>query len=139
MRFADVFLRLGLCLVSWMVLFGYALWVLILPKLPCTAGETSLWLVLLYATPMLLLFCFLLPTSRALPAVHPSIRWLAPPLALLSAFAFSTIYYAFSEFTFGSGQPCGITSRAWAAVWAPIHSALLLLLLGQLWRIWRAP
>lgn len=139
MRFAEIFLRLGLCLVAWMVLFGYALWIMLLPKLPCTAGETSLWLVLLYAAPMILLFSLLLPTSRALPAVHQSIRWLAPPLSLFIAFALRTIYYAFAEFTLGTSQPCGFTSEFWSAAWAPIHAALLLFLLWQLLRIWRAP
>ena len=139
MRFAEVFLRLGVSLVGWMVIFAYLLWLLVLPQVPCSPGEPSLWAVLLGATPVVALFALLLPSSRRLPGVHDVLRYAALPTLLLAALGLRIAGTALLDNTLGDARVCGLASQFWSSAWAPIQLGMLLFIALQAWRCFRPP
>ncbi|MEM6708805.1 MAG: hypothetical protein AAF648_08470 [Pseudomonadota bacterium] len=136
MRFAEVFLRLGLSLVAWMVLFAYALWLMVVPQAACRADEVPLSLVLLYALPLVGIMLALLPASRKLPGVHDTLRWLAVPLGLLTLLAVIALVRSLEALTV---PPCSTGSPLLDRFWVPVHLVTCAVLLVQAVRIFRTP
>jgi hypothetical protein len=129
MRLAEVFLRLGLALVAWLLLAAHMLWLAVLGRLECGTETTELYLVLLGMTPLTLAAGFGIRASRALPEIHALLKWLAVPLLLLLPLALSTVWAALGSATLGSEPLCGIAPRQGRHVaWAPVQLALMVLL-----------
>lgn len=134
MRFAEVFLRLGVALVGWLVIIAYLLWLAIVPQTPCNGDEASLWQVLLYAVPVVLMFAALLNASQQIPAIHETLRWLSVPALLLSLLAARTLFATFMSSTLGTEPVCGLSQTGWSSLWAPVHALVFMVLAVQFWR-----
>ena len=57
MRFSEVFLRLGVSLVSWIVLYAYLLWLAVAGKVGCGPDGDEVFRLLLGLAPLGLFEC----------------------------------------------------------------------------------
>ncbi|MEM7220544.1 MAG: hypothetical protein AAF515_19440 [Pseudomonadota bacterium] len=138
---ADIFLRLGVTLVAFMVIIGHLLWLSILPQIDCSADGSELWRALFWMAPLTLTFALLLLVSRKLPSIVQSIKFACVPVALLLPLALYGILPTLSASSIG-GQPicaevAGYTSLLWERSWAPAQLFLVFVIAVQVWRYWR--
>ena len=138
---ADIFLRLGITLVAFMVIIGHLLWLAILPQIDCATDGAELWSALFWMSPLTLAVALLLLVSRKLPSIVQSLKFGCVPIALLLPLALYGILPTLGASTIG-GQPicaevAGYSSLLWERSWAPAQLFLVLVITVQTWRYWR--
>lgn len=142
MRLAEVFLRLGLALVAWMILYAHMLWLAVTPRIPCGDEGAELHGVLLGLIPLTLLIGPLILSTRPLGDVHAMLRWLAAPLVAIAPFSLYAAWQVFSRVQADGQAICGSgIAPAWQAWWGPVQGLVILyvgLLLAFAWKRTRA-
>lgn len=139
MRLTEIFLRLGSSLVGWMMLGAYVLWLAAAGRIACDGDPDSLYLLLLYAAPVAVIFTQMTKLTRTIPYVHRTMRWIAVlPLLLLPGAAMTIYGAARSAYTDGSG-PCGTgDASVWFHTWPVVQLAAVIVCTGIVVRSWRA-
>ncbi|NIL95487.1 MAG: hypothetical protein GTO71_13895 [Woeseiaceae bacterium] len=124
MRFAEVFLRLGITLVAWMMLFTYALWLAAAHVVECGPDGDELYRLLLGLAPFTVAFAFAIRVTRPFADIHSMLRWLGAPLGLLLLLGLRTIWSVLSQVNIGAVALCGADEPAlWQQAWAPLQLA----------------
>lgn len=135
MSAAELILRLGCSLVAWLVLFAHCLWLAALGAIGCGDGALP-WLVLLFWTPVVLVFVGLLRVGFAVPGVGRTLRLpglLLIPLLVLAARVVVETLMAVNA----GGEPICESASSWVFVWAPAQLVTLScigVVLVQTWR-----
>lgn len=139
MRFAEVFLRLGLSLVGWMVLYAHMLWLAALFRLSCGPDGDEMHLLLLGMAPVTIGFAFALRGTRPLPEIHSILRWLGVPLLLLLPFVARSTWQVFEAVNRNAVAVCNDgPPTAWQTLWAPAQVLTVALVLFNIFRVWRS-
>jgi hypothetical protein len=139
MQFAEVFLRLGLALVAWMVLYAHFLWLAALYAMGCGPDGDEMHRLLLGLAPFTIGLSFALRATRPFDEIHSMLRWLGVPLILLTPFAVRSAWQVLrSVYVAGESICGGATPAAWQNVWAPAQFVTLTLALYMIFRVWRS-
>lgn len=139
MRFAEIFLRLGLSLVTWMIVYAYFLWLAVLHLTGCATDGPELYRVLLGVAPFAAGTSLLLRATRPLHEVHRILRWLGIPLALLLPFVLRNVVDVLLRVTTGTDRLCETEASAvWHAWWAPLQLAALAVVIFMIVGVWRS-
>jgi hypothetical protein len=138
MSFAEVFLRLGLGLVGWMVLYAHYLWLAAARRVGCGPDGDEMFALLLGFAPVAAAFAFATLATRPFDEIHRILRWLGIPLLLLAPFGVMTTWWV-SGTVFVEGRalcaPGG--PPLWQQLWAPAQLATLVVTLVTLASAWR--
>jgi hypothetical protein len=138
-RFAEVFLRMGVALVAWMMLFTHLVWLAVLYVTGCGPDGDELHRLLLGLVPFTCGFAVALRVTRQYPEIHAMLRWLAVPLALLVPFCLRTIW---SVFVAANLQGIAICSAGeaplWLQAWAPLQLITIAFVVYLAARTWRS-
>lgn len=138
MSFAEVFLRLGLGLVGWMVLYAHYLWLAAAGRVGCGPDGDEMFALLLGFAPIAVAFAFATLLTRPFEEIHRILRWLGVPLLLLAPFGAMTTWSVFGTiFTEDRALCTPGDPPTWQLVWAPAQLATLtvtLLVLASAWR-----
>ncbi|MEQ8483181.1 MAG: hypothetical protein RIB46_02345 [Pseudomonadales bacterium] len=135
MSFAEVALRLGTCLVAWMVIYAYLLWVAVLRVSGCDADGEALWRLLLGVAPAAALAAGLVGLTRPISEVHELLRWGRLPLLLLLPLSLAGIWPTFERVTVSGLAICGPgPAPIWQAWWAPLQLLALTAVIVIAWR-----
>ena len=139
MSFAEVFLRLGVSLVGWMVLYAYLLWLAAARVAGCAADGGEMYAVLLGLALLAAPSGFAVRATRPFAEVHALLRWLAVPLALLAPLALATVWQVFGR-VHGEGTALcsALAPPAWQQAWVAVQLAALGTIFVVLARLWRA-
>ncbi len=139
MRFAEVFLKLGLALVAWMLLYTHALWLAVLRVVGCGPDGDELHQLLLGISILTLGAAAAIHTTRNMPEVHAMLRWLAIPLALLLPWMAISTWQVFATVNLGASSICGDQSPGgWQLAWAPAQLMVIAAVAWSAIRQWRA-
>lgn len=137
---ASIFLRLGVTLVAYMVLFFHLLLLGLVPQLKCNGDEPAIWVVTFFTAVVAFIFALSLLASRPLKTVVQTLKWGCVPLVLLLPFALLAVLPIFGSTTLGSASICpGISAYSnlvWQQAWAPLQMGLLLIIAVQVARYW---
>jgi ABC-type molybdate transport system permease subunit len=79
MRPSEVFLRLGVALVAWMMLYAHVVWLAALHAMGCGPDGDELHRLLLGLAPLTCGFALLLHMTRPFADIHRILRWLGAP------------------------------------------------------------
>ena len=142
MRPAEVFLRVGVTLVSWIMCYAHTLMLAVLPRTDCSESNAGLWEPTFYLAPLTALAVWALGYGHNLREVA---RWLTVPLILFAVLALLGTFPYLSHTTVNAHPACSLLNPAftgtvvpgWQRAWAPVQ---LLVLLGIGWRViqyWR--
>lgn len=127
MRFAEVFLRMGLALVAWMMLFTHFVWLAVLHVTGCGPDGDALHRLLLGLAPVTLGFAFLVRVTRPFAEIHAMLRWLGVPLGLLLLLGLRSIWGVATQVNVGAAALCGSGEPAlWQLAWAPTQLIVVL-------------
>jgi hypothetical protein len=139
MQFAEVFLRLGSSLVSWMILYAHFLWLAALYAIGCGPDGDEMHRLLLGLAPFTCGFAFLLRATRPFAEVHSILRWLGAPLLLLLPFAARSVWHVFQSVNIDSSAICASGAPVtWQQLWAPVQLVTLLFASYMIVRVWRS-
>jgi len=139
MQFAEVFLRLGTTLVSWMILYAHFLWLAALYAMGCGPDGAEMHGLLLGLAPFTVGSALLLRVTRPFAEIHSMLRWLGVPLLLLLPFAIRSVWHVFRLVNLDSSAICSDTSPAtWQVLWAPVQLVVLLLCAYMVATVWRS-
>lgn len=140
MRFSEVFLRLGLGLVAWILLLTYFVWLAVTSRVGCGPEGVEIYLVLLGLTPFALGGSVMLRATRPLGDVHDILRWGVVLIGLLVPFALLSVWKVFSQ-VWGAGEGiCGPDAPLlWEKLWPLVQAAAVLAILLLLYRNWKQP
>ena len=139
MRFAEVFLRLGLALVAWMVIYAQFLWLAALHELGCGPDGDEMHRLLLGLAPFAVGLAIALRATRPFAEIHRMLRWLGVPLLLALPFAARSIWDVFATVNMHASAICAeATPSLWQQLWAPVQVAAVLLILAMVFRMWRS-
>lgn len=139
MRFAEVFLRLGLSLVGWMVIYAHVVWLAVLFRLSCGPDGDEMHKLLLGMAPITIGFAFALRGTRPLPEIHSMLRWLGVPVLLLVPFVARSTWQVFEAANLNTSSVCGDAPPAtWQTFWAPAQVLAVALVLFNIFRVWRS-
>ena len=131
MRFAEVFLRMGLALVAWMMLFTHFVWLAALYVIGCGPDGDELQRVLLGLAPATCVFAYLVGVTRPFADIHAILAWLRVPLAILMLLALRTIWSTASRVNVDGLALCGPGAPAvWEQYWSPAQLVVCLLVTG---------
>ena len=138
MRPGELFFRAGSSLGGWIIAYGHAVMLAVIPATQCAEREApdELWFAVLVMSIPALGALALIPL--ALPW-RDSFRWLAVPLAPVLLFNATLVGPYLVGVTFGDQSLCGVLepdavldARAgWQPFWAPLQLALIA---GFAWR-----
>lgn len=140
MRFAEVILRVGVALVSWMMIYMHLIMVLVARFAPCAEGQFGPWKVSMVSAVFALAAILAIPFGHGLKGVQGVFRFFALPLLFMLPWAAWTILPVLSAATFGEADLCGgldMTVPAWQRLWAPLQLVLIGVLGFTGWRAWR--
>ena len=130
MRFAEVFLRLGVALVSWMIIYAHTLWLAVLSKITCGPDGSEMHALLLGIAPITAVAVLMTRATQTLADIHRLLRWFGIPVFLLVPWCLASIWQVATLVNFGNAGICAsVTQSAWETWWAPIQIVLLLLLI----------
>jgi len=137
MRFSEVFLRLGLGLVAW-ILLTYFLWLGVTGRIGCGPEGVEIYLVLLGLAPVALGGAVLLRMTRPLGDVHSILRWGIVLIGLLTPLALLSVWKVFDQ-VWGAGQGiCGPDAPLlWEKLWPVVQLTTVLVVLLLLYRNWK--
>lgn len=140
MRFSEVFLRLGLGLVAWILLLTYFVWLAVTGRVGCGPEGVEIYLVLLGLTPFALGGSVMLRVTRPLGDVHDILRWGIVLIGLLVPFALLSVWKVFA-LVWGTGQGiCGPDAPLlWEKAWPVVQAVALFVVLLLLYRNWKRP
>lgn len=138
MRFSEVFLRLGLSLVAWILLLTYFIWLGVAGRVGCGPDGDELHRLVLGMAPFALCGAFLLRATRPLTDVHAILRWGAVPLALLLPPAAIAVWRVTVTVWIAKEGICGPDSvTLWEQAWPVVQLsviAIIVLLVALNWR-----
>ena len=138
MRFAEIFLRMGVALVAWMMLFTHLVWLAVLYVTGCGPDGDELHRLLLGLAPFTCGFAVALRVTRKYPEIHAMLRWLAVPLALLAPFCLRTIWSVFNATNMQGAAICAAGAPPpWQQAWAPLQLLTIAVVLYLAARTWR--
>ena len=144
MTIADLFLRFGINVSTWLVAFVYLLFLLLIPKASCGSevatdpwtATTVLGLVLL---PLLALM------SAARSHMHP-FRWLSVLPVMMAVAGLLVVLPYLDATTLGGAELCSVrtgspsgAASSGARGWAPFQLLLIALIAWRATQAWRAP
>ena len=144
MTFADIILRIGTSIGGWVIFFGHALLLAVLPRVTnCDPGDESLARGTLLMG--LLSIAGLIGAGRGLQWAA-TLRWVAGGALLLSLLGWRVVLAALATTTLGGDTLCQVTAAApieasattVERLWAPVQLTALALALVQGVRTWRA-
>lgn len=139
MQFAEVFLRLGLALVAWMVVYAHFLWLATLHVMGCGPDGDEMHKLLLGVAPFTIGLSFALRATRPFGEIHSLLRWLGVPLILLTPLAFRAVWQVSQSVYIAGASICGgATPPTWQSVWVPAQLVTLTLALFMIFRVWRS-
>ena len=137
---AQVFLRLGLRLVAYLLLFVHLAFVAAVPSLKCSGDNPDIWQLTFYLAPLTLVFALLLLASRPLKTVVQTLRWGCVPLVVLVPLALIGTLPTFSATTLGGAPICpGVSAYSnlvWQQGWGPVQLGLIAIIAIQATRYW---
>lgn len=139
MRPAEVFLRVGVTLVSWIMCYAHTLMLAVLPQTDCSETNAGLWEPTFYLAPLTVLAVWALGFGHNLRDVA---RWLTIPLILFTVLAFLGTLPYLTHTTLNAEPACSLLNPdftesfvpAWQRAWAPLQ---VLVLLGIGWRVFQ--
>ena len=138
MRFSEVLLKLGVSLVSWIVLYAHILWLAVAGKVGCGPDGDEVFRVLLGLVPLTLLCTWLLKATRSLGEVHRTLLWASLPLLLLSPFAMKAVAMVASGVNLHGRSICTAELPSWwEQIWAPAQLLVLVFAAIIIVRMWR--
>lgn len=138
MTFAEVFLRLGVSLVGWMMLYAYLLWLAAARVVGCGADGGEMYAVLLGLALLAAPSAFAVRATRPFAEVHGLLRWLSLPLALLAPLALATVWLVFSRVHAEGAALCAAQSPpVWQQAWVAVQLAALGTVFAVLAGLWR--
>lgn len=140
MQFAEVFLRLGVALVAWMVLYAHFLWLAALHAMGCGPDGDEMHKLLLGLAPFTIGLSYALRATRPFEEIHSILRWLGVPLVLLTPFAIRSVWQVLQSVYVSGASICNAAAppATWENVWVPAQSGTLLLVLFMIFRVWRS-
>ncbi len=139
MRFAEVFLRLGVALVAWMVLYAHTLWLAALYAIGCGPDGDEMHRLLLGLMPITCGASFLLRATRPFAEIHSMLRWLGVPLLLLLPFALRSIWHTFRPVNLEAAAICASgPPTTWQLLWSPLQVVTLLIVAYMIFSVWRS-
>ena len=122
MRFAEVFLRLGVSLVAWMVVYAYVVWLAALNSIGCGPDGDELHRLMLGFAPFAAGAAFLLGAANRIDGMQGLLRWLGAPLAVLVPLALLSIWTVFVRSNVSAYSICADHSGGgWHSLWAPLQ------------------
>ena len=134
-----MFLRLGLALVAWMLLYTHALWLAVLRVVGCGPDGDELHQLLLGISILTLGAAAAIHATRHMPEVQGMLRWLAIPLALLLPWMAVSIWQVFATVNLGASSICAEQSPGWwQLLWAPAQLMVIAVVAWSAFRQWRA-
>ena len=138
MRFSEVLLKLGVSLVSWIVLYAHILWLAVAGKLGCGPDGDEVFRVLLGLVPLTLICIVLLRATRSLGDVHRILLWASVPLLLLSPFALKAVAMVASSVYLQGRSICSASQPSlWEQIWSPGQLLVLVFAAVVIVRMWR--
>jgi len=138
---AAVFLRLGLTMVAYMVIFSHLLMLALVPQTKCTGGDgADIWVAVFALSPLTFIFTLLLLSARPLHSVVQILKWGCLPLVILVPLALIGTLPIFSSTTLGGAPICpGISAYSnlvFQQAWGPLQLGLIALIAIQATRFW---
>lgn len=138
MRFSEVLLRLGVSLVSWLVLYTHFLWLAVAGKVGCGPDGDEVFRVLLGLVPLTVGCALLLRASRPLGDVHRSLRWAGLPLIVLLPFGLIAVWQVGEIVYLGQQSICADGPAAiWERLWVPAQLLALIVAMAIMSQMWR--
>lgn len=142
MRPAEVFLRVGVTLVSWIMCYAHTLMLAVLPRTDCSEANAGLWEPTFYLAPLTLLAVWALGFGQSLRDVA---RWLTVPLMLFTVLAVLGTLPYLTHTTVNALPACallnpeyaGTVVPGWQRGWAPLQIAVLLGITWRMMQYWR--
>lgn len=140
MQFAEVFLRLGVALVGWMVIYAHFLWLAALHAMGCGPDGDEMHKLLLGLAPFTIGLSFALRATRPFDEIHRILRWLGVPLILLTPFAIRSVWQVLQSVYVTGASICAAAAPpgTWENVWVPAQCGTLILVLFMIFRVWRS-
>lgn len=140
LSFAEVFLRLGLSLVGWMVLYAHFLWLAAVQRIGCGPDGDEMYGLLLGFAPVTFAFAFAVRLTRPFPDIHGILRWLGVPLILLAPLCLASTWPVFSRVHLEAASICAaLPPPAWQQAWVATQIATVVLVLAVIVIAWRQP
>ena len=134
----EVLLKLGSCLVGWMVVYTHCVWTATLRMVDCGTDGDEFWLLLLVFAPITIGATFLLSATTQLKEVHQTIKKLALPMIVLLPLAVWPVWISLQNATFHLEALCHNGSIAlWHPWWAPLQLITLLVVGIKSWQAWQ--
>ena len=131
MRFAEVFLRMGVALVSWMIIYAHTLWLAALSKIGCGPDGLELHALLLGISPLTALAILMTRATRPIADIHRILRWFGVPVLLLAPWCLASIWQVAGPANVESVAICtAVGPAAWEIYWAPVQFVLLVYMLS---------
>ena len=133
MQFAEIFLRLGVALVSWMLIFAHALWLAALSRIGCGPDGAAMHVLLLGIAPLTVLAILMIRATRPMPDIHRILRWFGAPVLLLAPWCLASVWQVAAVSNLESVPICAdIAPAAWEFYWAPVQFVLLVFMVFAL-------
>ncbi len=127
MSLAEVFLRLGCALVSWVVIIAYCVWLAALEQVSCGPNGVQPWAMLLGFGVLTAMFACLLPLGAKVPGVANILRLPALTLVLLVPLAGRHVLTIIERVNTDGGTICPDTALSWWQTWWGPAQVLVLL------------
>jgi hypothetical protein len=138
MSIGEMLLRLGSCLVAWLIVYTHLIWLATLARVGCGTDGDQLWMLLLFFAPVAIGATWLLRVTRPLEELHAILRWFGVPLMVLLPMAAFAIWPSFVSATLGGRGVCNnAVASVWQAGWAPVQTITLAFVAVTIWRVWR--
>ncbi len=149
MRPAEIFLRVGAGFGGWMIGFGYAVVIAVVPRAECRVDSDELWLGTFVFG---LLAIVGAGTIGAALRWRDSLKWLACAVVPLLLYDAIVILPALTETTFSGHSLCGVLgvpkgvpgtvaepTSGLQTAWAPLQFMTIIAIVVQSLRFWRSP
>lgn len=145
MSFAEVILRVGVTLVSWMMIYMHLVMMLILRVAQCPGGDTSPWKVTLITGVLAAGSSFAALYGHGARGMGEVFRYFALPLLVLVPWAAWLTLPYLTGATFGTlgmcdvrlGEVSGSAVAGWQRGWAPLQLVVFAALAANGVRAWR--
>ena len=127
MRFAEIFLRMGVALVSWMIIYAHALWLAALSRIGCGPDGAELHALLLGISPLTAVAIVATRSTHALADINLVLRWFGVPVLVLVPWCLGSIWQVAVLANLQGVPICAsVAPTAWQSYWAPVQFALIL-------------
>ena len=134
----EILLKLGSCLVGWMVVYAHLIWTATLRVVGCGGDGDEFWRLLLFFVPITIGASFLLSATTQLKEVHQTVKKLALPVVILLPLAAWPVWNSLLSATINSQSLCGNGVVAfWHPWWAPLQLITLVIVFIKSWQAWQ--